>query len=75
VPEEELLKLKRVIARSGQCKTRIYTDPTFPRPIKIGKRASVWIASEVDAWIRARIAESRKVRTQPVAANPPGTAA
>jgi prophage regulatory protein len=56
---EELLQLKRVISRSGQCRTGIYTDPTFPRPIKIGKRASVWIASEVDKWIADRIREAR----------------
>lgn len=58
---EELLKLKRVLARSGKCRTGVYTDPTFPRPIKIGKRASVWIASEVDAWVAARVREARGI--------------
>jgi prophage regulatory protein len=62
---EELLKLKRVISRSGQCRTGVYTDPTFPRPIKIGKRASVWIASEVDKWIADRIREARGVKRDP----------
>jgi prophage regulatory protein len=28
----------------------------FPRPIKLGDRASGWISSEVLAWQRARIA-------------------
>jgi predicted DNA-binding transcriptional regulator AlpA len=30
----------------------------FPQPIKMGRR-SLWIESEVQAWIQARIAESR----------------
>jgi prophage regulatory protein len=29
----------------------------FPRPIRIGPKAVAWIQSEVDAWLRARIAE------------------
>ncbi|WP_370551999.1 helix-turn-helix transcriptional regulator [Haliea sp. E1-2-M8] len=29
----------------------------FPSPIKIGPRASAWVAAEVDAWIERRIVE------------------
>lgn len=31
----------------------------FPRPIKLGPRASGWLESEVLAWIEARVADSR----------------
>jgi prophage regulatory protein len=37
-------------------------DPTFPTPIRLGVRAVGWIEAEVDAWIAAKIQESR---TQP----------
>jgi prophage regulatory protein len=32
-------------------------EGTFPRPLKLGGRASGWLASEVAAWQRRRIAE------------------
>jgi len=31
----------------------------FPKPIKLGPRASGWLESEINAWISERIAESR----------------
>jgi prophage regulatory protein len=31
----------------------------FPKPIKLGPRASGWLESEIDAWIANRVAESR----------------
>ncbi|GHU18710.1 prophage regulatory protein AlpA [Betaproteobacteria bacterium] len=37
-------------------------DPTFPRPIRLGARAVGWVEAEIDAWIAAKIQESR---TQP----------
>lgn len=33
----------------------------FPRPISCGARTKRWIASEVEAWIQAQIADSRLV--------------
>jgi len=36
-----------------------YISEGFPRPIKIGKRASRFIAAEVEAWIADRAAERR----------------
>ena len=29
----------------------------FPKPIKLGKRGSAWLVSEVDAWLQSRIDE------------------
>lgn len=51
-----ILRLKGVIQRTGLCRASIYKDQTFPRPIKIGARASGWLACEVDAWVAARAA-------------------
>ena len=34
----------------------------FPKPINLGTRTKRWLASEVDAWIEQRIAESRGAR-------------
>lgn len=31
----------------------------FPKPIKLGPRASGWLESEINAWLVERIAESR----------------
>ena len=29
----------------------------FPRPVKIGPRAVAWVESEIDDWLRQRIAD------------------
>lgn len=34
-------------------------DPTFPHPISLGSRAVGWVKGEVDAWISARVQQSR----------------
>ena len=54
---KQLLRLPAVIERTGLSKTAIYTTPGFPRPVKLTLVASAWVASEVDAWIDARMAE------------------
>lgn len=35
-------------------------DPTFPKPIKLGANTVGWLEHEVDAWILARVEQSRK---------------
>ncbi|PLX39960.1 MAG: hypothetical protein C0608_10345 [Deltaproteobacteria bacterium] len=32
---------------------------SFPKPIKLGPRASGWLESEIDSWLQERIEESR----------------
>jgi len=56
---QTLLKLPEVLKKTRRGRTAIYTDPTFPKPIKISTRNVAWIESEVDAWIAQRIALSR----------------
>ena len=37
---------------------KLIKDGAFPKPIKLG-RSSRWLQSEVEAWLQARIHESR----------------
>ncbi len=57
IQHESLLPLKAVRAKVGIGTTAIYQhmkSGTFPKPVKEGTR-SLWIASEVDGWIKQRI--------------------
>lgn len=59
-PQNTLMKLPEVEADTGKKRSAIYAEiqaGTFPRPVKIGPRASAWVASEIQDWIAARIAE------------------
>ena len=54
--------LPEVLARTGLSRSTVYvrlTQGRFPRPVSLGARAVGWIESEVDEWMRARIAASR----------------
>lgn len=58
---ERMLRIDAVCERVGGRRAAIYKEiqaGRFPRPVKIfGRRASAWPASEIDAWLKARIAE------------------
>lgn len=52
--EDRILRLKDVTNLTGLSKSGVYQsiqDNGFPKPIKLGKRASGWLASEVTSWI------------------------
>ena len=54
-----LERLPQVRARCGLSRSEIYrriAAGDFPKPIKLGERASAWAEHEVTAWIAARIA-------------------
>ena len=56
------LRLPEVMARTGLSRSTIYVrleQGCFPRPVSLGARAVGWIESEVDEWIRERIAARR----------------
>lgn len=58
-----ILRRKQVEARTGLSRSTIYERikaGTFPAPINLGEKAVGWIESEIDAWLNARIKESRK---------------
>jgi prophage regulatory protein len=61
---ESIIKIRQVQARTGVSRSGLYqkvADGNFPKPIKLGARASGWILSEVDAWVAERIAASRAI--------------
>ena len=61
-PPIRILRLPEVQARTGLSRSTIYMRlelGRFPRPVSLGARAVGWIESEIDEWIRERIAESR----------------
>jgi prophage regulatory protein len=44
----------------GRARSSIYQDIAngrFPKPVKLGPRASAWTEQEVTAWVRERMAE------------------
>lgn len=49
------LSVSSIYGRLGSGRPRDF-DPTFPRPVPLGKRSVAWLASEVDAWIAEQIA-------------------
>lgn len=56
------LRLPAVEARVGLKRPTIYALAArgkFPKPIKLGPRASAWVLAEVQEWEAARISESR----------------
>lgn len=56
-----LLRLPKVLERTGLGRTMIYTlakRGEFPAPIKLTSRSSAWSEAAVNAWIEARIAEA-----------------
>jgi predicted DNA-binding transcriptional regulator AlpA len=57
---EQLYRLPKVLEVTGKCRTQVYADPSFPRPNKLGGRASAWIAREVHEWVQNQIKASRR---------------
>ena len=56
------LRLPEVLARTGLSRSTVYVrldEGRFPRPVSLGGRAVGWIESEIEEWIRERIAEGR----------------
>ena len=63
----KIIRLPEVKARTGLCRTAIYSAMqagTFPKQIPIGSRAVGWNDSEVDTWIDEKIQEGQKLRTE-----------
>jgi prophage regulatory protein len=56
---DRFLRLKAVREKTGRSKSQIYADPDFPKPIKLGKRESAWLESEVQAWMVSKIEATR----------------
>ena len=57
---EAILRLKEIERRTGLRRERLReleNAGSFPRRVRLSQRACGWVESEVDAWVRARIAE------------------
>ena len=58
----QLLRRRQVEGLVGLRRSAIYAaiaEGRFPKQIHLGPRSVGWLASEVDAWIAERVAESR----------------
>ena len=59
IEPRDLRKLPKIIRQTGLSAPTIYRrakQGTFPRPVKVGVRASAWLGREIDAWVAARVA-------------------
>jgi prophage regulatory protein len=59
---DRMIRMKEVVKKIGLCRATIYamiSRGEFPRPIRIGERATGWSESELEAWL-ARRAAARK---------------
>lgn len=56
---DAILKLSSVSKVTTLGRTNIYKkikEGTFPKPISLGPRAVGWLQSEIDEWIKGRVA-------------------
>lgn len=60
------IRRQEVERRIGKGRSTIYAslqrsnkrfDPSFPRPVRIGSGSVAWVESEIEDWIKLRIAE------------------
>jgi prophage regulatory protein len=57
-----ILRLPQVISEVGLSRSAIYqriTEDSFPKSINLGGRAVGWLASDIQAWIKSRLAATR----------------
>lgn len=63
-PRVRLIRLRELLAKTALSRSAVYNAiqaGTFPASIPIlpGGRATAWVESEVDTWLRERIAAAR----------------
>lgn len=59
---DTLLRLPAVKAATGLSRSTIYdwtTKGQFPKAIPLGGNLVAWLASDIEAWIQARVAAAR----------------
>jgi prophage regulatory protein len=55
-----IIRLPQVIQKTGLSRSSIYAsiaEGKFPAQIKLTKRSSGWLESEIDQWISDRVAD------------------
>jgi prophage regulatory protein len=63
---EQIMRMKDVVKKIGLCRATIYTIISrgeFPRPIRIGERATGWLESELEAWLASRASAKKPAGT------------
>ena len=58
-----ILRLPAVKARTGLSRSSIYlrvAEGTFPKPVRLGRRAVGWVDAEIQNWLERQIDASRK---------------
>lgn len=66
-----IMRLEEVMSVTGYKRSSVYKYValgSFPRPVQLTDRAVGWVSTEVEDWIKARIAE----RDQDRRGQPPG---
>jgi prophage regulatory protein len=61
----KIIRLRNVETKTGKKRSAIYDDIAkgiFPRQVKLGPKSVGWIEDEIDAWIKARVAERDRER-------------
>jgi prophage regulatory protein len=56
------MRLPQVKEMTGLSRSTIYswiTAGRFPAPVRLGPRSVAWLKEEIEAWVHARISESR----------------
>jgi len=62
ITNRKFLRWPQVQARVALSRTKVHYlmhAGDFPAQIRMGSRCSVWVEEEIDAWIDARVKESR----------------
>jgi prophage regulatory protein len=55
---DTLIRLPQVLQRTGLSRATLYRlakTGDFPRPVKIGLRASAWRSREINEWVATRV--------------------
>lgn len=69
--DEKIIRLPQVMEKVGLKKSAIYkliNEGSFPAQIKLGKRASGWLESDVQVWIMKQAGKYAANDDQPQAA-------
>jgi prophage regulatory protein len=58
------LRLNQVVEKTGVSRSTVYlylNQGRFPKPVHVSERLVAWVESEVDAWMKERIAARKAV--------------
>lgn len=61
--QQVLIRRKEVERLTALSRSRIYDlmkQGAFPKPVNLGAMSVAWVEAEIQQWIAARIADSRK---------------